>query len=478
MAEYKLFIDGEFRDAASGETFATYNPGTGEKIADLPKAGRDDAVAAIEAARRAFDEGPWPRMSGAERAAKLRRIAELINANAEELAQLEARDGGGTIRKASMADVPGAASAFEWFAKMAEEQPDRVELPGSPFPASQNYLRYEPVGVCTGIIPWNFPLIMAAWKIAPALAAGNTSVLKPASFTSLTALKLAQIIAEADLPAGVVNVVAGPGRHRRRGAGRQPARRQDRLHRLHRGRPPHHAAGVGHGEARDPRAGWQVGQHRARRRRPRRRRRRRAVGHLLPRRPGVRVGHPSARAAAHLRRVRQCSSTGPARSSSATRWTSDRPRPARLAGPGRDRRALRGQLGRDEVGEPFCGGSHPEGLAEGLDRGAFYRPTIFADVDNKAKIAQEEIFGPVLCRHPVRHRRRGGRHRQRLDLRPRRWRAVQQPRAGRGRGRRHAHRHRVDQRLPPHLAGASLRWLQAVRHRPGAGHPGLRRTAR
>ncbi len=134
MADYQLFINGEFSDAASGETFATYNPGTGQKLADLPKAGRDDAVRAIEAARKAFDEGPWPTMSGAERAAKMRRIVELINENAAELAELEALDGGGTILKAQMADVPGATSAFEWFAKMAEEQPDRVELPGSPVP--------------------------------------------------------------------------------------------------------------------------------------------------------------------------------------------------------------------------------------------------------------------------------------------------------------------------------------------------------
>ena len=210
MADYQLFIDGAFSDASSGETFATYNPGTGQKLADLPKAGKEDAVRAIEAARKAFDEGPWPRMSGAERAAKLRRIIELINENAAELAELEALDGGGTLLKAQMADVPGATSAFEWFARMAEERPDRVDLEGSPFPVSQNYIRYESIGVCTGVIPWNFPLIMAAWKIAPAIAAGNTSVLKPASLTSLSALKLAQIIAQADLPPGVVNILSGP----------------------------------------------------------------------------------------------------------------------------------------------------------------------------------------------------------------------------------------------------------------------------
>src|SRR5690606_34965362 len=166
----------------------------------------------LEAARSAFDEGTWSRTSGKERAEKLRAIGAVIAANAEELAEIEARDGGGTIRKAMFADIPSAQSAFEWFAKMAEEQPDRVDLEGSAFPQSSNYVLYEPYGVCTGIIPWNFPFILASWKIAPALAAGNTSVLKPASFTALSALRLAQLINEADiLPPGVLNVIAGPG---------------------------------------------------------------------------------------------------------------------------------------------------------------------------------------------------------------------------------------------------------------------------
>ena len=211
MAHYQLFIDGELCDAAEGETFASYNPATGEKIADIAKASKQDAVRAIEAARKAFDEGPWPKMSGKERAAKLREIAAKIGENAAELAELESLDGGGTIRKSQLADVPGAQASFEWFARMAEERPDTVELEGSPFPISQNQVRYEPIGVTTGIVPWNFPLIMASWKIAPAIAAGNTSVLKPATYTSITALKMAEIIAECDLPPGVVNVIAGPG---------------------------------------------------------------------------------------------------------------------------------------------------------------------------------------------------------------------------------------------------------------------------
>ncbi len=232
MADVKMFINGEFVEAASGETFTTVNPASGEAIAEVPKGDRADAEAAIAAARAAFDDGPWPRLSGAERAAKCIQIADLIDANAAELAEIEARDGGGTIRKAQMADVSGCSNAFRWFARMAEERPAFEDVPGSPFPVSENYLQYEPIGVCTGIIPWNFPLIMAGWKIAPAIAAGNCSVLKPASFTSLSALRLAELIAEADLPPGVVNVVDRSRRHRGRGAGLPPARRQGRLHRL------------------------------------------------------------------------------------------------------------------------------------------------------------------------------------------------------------------------------------------------------
>ena len=158
MADYQLFIDGEYCDAASGETFATYEPATNTKFADVAKAGREDAERAIKAARKAFDEGPWPRMSGAERAAKLNKVADLIEANSEKLATAEARDGGGTMKKASFADIPGGAGAFRWFARCAEEQPDTIELEGTPFPPSSNYKHYEPHGVTTGHHPVELPV--------------------------------------------------------------------------------------------------------------------------------------------------------------------------------------------------------------------------------------------------------------------------------------------------------------------------------
>ncbi len=138
MADYQLFIDGEYVDAQSGETFDTLDPATGQVHATIAKAGREDSVAAIEAARKAFDEGPWPKMSGPERGAKLNEIAAAIEAKADKFAEMEARDGGGTIKKAMFADVPGAVGAFRWFAKLAIEEADDVELPGTPFPPSSN----------------------------------------------------------------------------------------------------------------------------------------------------------------------------------------------------------------------------------------------------------------------------------------------------------------------------------------------------
>jgi aldehyde dehydrogenase (NAD+) len=396
MADYQMFINGELVDAASGETFETINPATGQKLADLPKGGKDDAERAIQAARAAFDSGPWPQLSGAERAAKLNQIADLIDANAAELAELEAKDGGGTIRKAMMADVPGASSAFRWFARMAAERPDREELEGSPFPISENYLQYQPIGVCTGVIPWNFPLIMAAWKIAPALAAGNCSVLKPASFTSITALKLAQIIAEADLPPGVLNVISGPGGTVGEVLASHPLVDKvaftgstevgARIMQLASATVKPVTLELGGKSANivlddadlDIAAGgvlWGTFMH------------------------GGQVCESGTRALVQRGVYDEFVSLLADRAGKII--LGDQLDMATDLGPLVSRSQVETveryvASGREEVGEPVVGGSKPDSVGDGLDPEAFYRPTIFADVDNKAKIAQEEIFGPVL----------------------------------------------------------------------------------
>jgi aldehyde dehydrogenase (NAD+) len=206
---YQLLIGGEFVDAASGETFDSIDPSTGEAFAKVAKGGPEDARRAVEAARKAFDEGPWPKMKGRERAQHLLKVAELAKGKAKELAELEARDAGHTIRMAKGADIGMLISAFRVFADIAAKENDEAPLPRNP--GSTNWVRYEPIGVCAGITPWNFPIQMAAWKIAPAIAAGNTVVIKPASYTPITTLEIGRLCLEAGLPEGVVNVVSGPG---------------------------------------------------------------------------------------------------------------------------------------------------------------------------------------------------------------------------------------------------------------------------
>jgi aldehyde dehydrogenase (NAD+) len=195
---YQIFVDGAFRDG-TGDAVKTINPADEEPLAEVAEAGVADVEDAVRAARRAF-EGPWSAMSGAERGKYLFRIARGIQERSRELAVLESLDNGKPIRESRDVDVPLAAAHFFYYAGWA----DKLDYAGfGPAP--------RPLGVAGQIIPWNFPLLMAAWKIAPALACGNTVVLKPAESTPLTALVLAEIVAEADLPPGVVNVLAGPG---------------------------------------------------------------------------------------------------------------------------------------------------------------------------------------------------------------------------------------------------------------------------
>jgi aldehyde dehydrogenase (NAD+) len=209
MTDYQLVIDGELIDAASSETFESIDPSTGRPFAEVAKAGAEDVKRAVDAARMAFDEGPWPRMRGRDRAKALLAVADLIKKNGAELAELESKDSGGTIRKAKNADIGMAISTFRVFAELAGREDEEEALPRSP--TSYNYLRREPIGVCAAITPWNFPIQMASWKVAPAIAAGNSVILKPASYTPLTSIEIGRLCLEAGIPEGVVNVLPGPG---------------------------------------------------------------------------------------------------------------------------------------------------------------------------------------------------------------------------------------------------------------------------
>jgi phenylacetaldehyde dehydrogenase len=210
----QLFIDGQWCDAASGKMFETPNPATGEMLAQVAEGDAEDINRAVRAARRAFDDGPWSRMTPSDRGRIIWRIGDLILEHADELAQLESLDNGKPFAVARGADVPLAADMFHYMAGWAtkiEGNSINISVPYMPGANFHSYTLREPLGVVGQIIPWNFPLLMAAWKLGPALATGNCVVLKPAEQTPLTALRLAGLIAEAGMPAGVVNVVPGFG---------------------------------------------------------------------------------------------------------------------------------------------------------------------------------------------------------------------------------------------------------------------------
>jgi acyl-CoA reductase-like NAD-dependent aldehyde dehydrogenase len=392
----KLFIGGEWVDAEDGATFPTFAPSTGEHLAEVARATRDDAVRAVEAARRAFDEGPWPGMTGAERAEVLNRVADLLEQRQEEIAGIEARDGGGTIKKAVFADLPSAIGTFRYMAGCAAGTPDEYEHGETPFPPAVSTIRREPYGVCAGIIPWNFPLIMASWKVAPALAAGNTVVLKPASYTSLSAVELVRACQDAGVPPGVVNLVTGPGGSVGEVLASHPMVDKvaftgstevgRRIMQLASGTVKKvtlelggksanivlddadldlAAAGVLFGTFFHNGQVCESGT--------------RAVVHeavydelleLLVERAGRIVIGDNLDYATDLGPL-----VAPSQVDTVERYV---------------------KLGLDEGATLRCGGDHPSGLAPGLDVSAFYLPTIF-EADNAMRIAQEEIFGPVLC---------------------------------------------------------------------------------
>jgi phenylacetaldehyde dehydrogenase len=210
----QLFINGQWVDAASGKTFETPDPATGETLAHIAEGDAEDINRAVTAARKAFDEGPWSRMTPSERGRIVWKIGDLILEHTDELAQLESLDNGKPFLVAQAADVPLAADLFHYMAGWAtkiEGSTINISVPYMPGANFHSYTLREPIGVVGQIIPWNFPLLMAAWKLGPALAAGCTVVLKPAEQTPLSALRLAELIAEAGVPEGVVNVVPGFG---------------------------------------------------------------------------------------------------------------------------------------------------------------------------------------------------------------------------------------------------------------------------
>ncbi len=210
----KLLINGNWVEAASGKTFSTYNPATGEVLAQVAEGEKVDIDRAVKAARAAFDQGPWRRITSSERGKLIWKLADLLETHSEEFAQLETLDNGKPLTVARVADIPLAIDLFRymagWTTKL-EGHTIPISVPFTPGAKYHAYTLREPVGVVGQIIPWNFPLLMAAWKLGPALAAGCTIVLKPAEETPLSAIRLGELICEAGFPDGVVNIVTGFG---------------------------------------------------------------------------------------------------------------------------------------------------------------------------------------------------------------------------------------------------------------------------
>jgi aldehyde dehydrogenase (NAD+) len=208
IRQTKMLIDGKWVDAQSGETFETLNPATGDVIANVASGDKADVDKAAKAARKAFETGPWRKMNARERGRLIYKLADLIEQNKEELAKLESLDNGKPLNDSMAADLPLVIDCYRYYAGWADKIEGKTIPINGPFMC---YTRHEPVGVVGQIIPWNFPLLMQAWKWGPALATGCTIVLKPAEQTPLSALRVAELAMEAGFPPGVINVVPGLG---------------------------------------------------------------------------------------------------------------------------------------------------------------------------------------------------------------------------------------------------------------------------
>ena len=297
-----LYIDGEWVASANGECSPVVNPSDASVVTEVDVATDEQVQAAIAAARRAFDETDWPRTPTGERAALLDRVAGLIDRDLEELARLETVNTGKAMRE-SRWDMSDVARVFRYYADLADKDAGRLVDTGNPDAVSR--IVYEPVGVCGLIGPWNYPLLQLSWKIAPALAAGNTAVMKPAQVTPLTAIHLTRLFEEAGVPGGGRQSRARSGRARRAGAGRQPRRRPRVADRRARGGPGGPARRGGQSQEGRARDGRQEPEHRVRRRRLRDRRRQRPDRRVHPLGPGLLGRLPGDRPGHDLRPIRR-----------------------------------------------------------------------------------------------------------------------------------------------------------------------------
>lgn len=390
---YKNYIGGEWVEAASGETFDVINPSSGDVIATVPKGGREDAHGAIAAARESFDSGVWADMDPDERVRIMKSVVDKFTEHEDELAELEAMNAGMTLRATGTVVIGYCINHWDYFARQTD-RPRQEALEPVEFPThSYNFVLREPVGVCAGIIPWNFPLVMAVWKLAPALAMGNSVVLKPASNTPLTALRFAELLDETDLPKGVVNVITGGGAS----VGEELASHPDvdkisftgstvvgrRIMQLASstikkctlelgGKSPNIVFEDANMEAAVDGALWATFFHQ---------------GQVCE--SGTRLLLPESIHDEFVERLVERAKQ--IKIGDAMDYETDMgPLVSEVQ---RDTVENYVRIGQEEGAKLVLGGKRPTDVPGG---GFFYEPTIFTDVDNSMTIAQEEIFGPVL----------------------------------------------------------------------------------
>jgi acyl-CoA reductase-like NAD-dependent aldehyde dehydrogenase len=390
-AETRLLIDGSFRDGSDGRTFPTGNPATGEPLADVARATSDDVDAAVAAARAAF-EGSWAKTSPAKRSRMLNRLAQLLDERTDELAALESRNNG-KPKWQSAAEIKTAVATLELFAGAAQHLYGRSHVVN---PSVVTYQLREPVGVCAAIIPWNYPLMMAVWKVAPALATGNTLVLKPASATPLTAIALGGMALEAGIPAGVLNVIAGPGAEVGEALAGHPgvdkvaftgetstgrriaavaANGLKRVSLELGGKSPNIVFADADLDAAVPGSLWAIYY---------------SAGQSCEARSRILVQDEVYErfAAAFTERAAALRVGDPLADGTQVGSLISRQHATRV------RDFIEGAV--DEGGELLIGGEGNETLPDGLDVEAFVRPTVIGGVSNEMRVAQEEVFGPVV----------------------------------------------------------------------------------
>jgi acyl-CoA reductase-like NAD-dependent aldehyde dehydrogenase len=387
----KLLIDGKWVDAQGGKTFETRNPADDEVLARVAEGSKEDADKAVKAARKAYEEGPWRKMAPAERARLLYKLADELEKRADEFAQLETLDNGKPIKESRWVDLPQAVETFRYYAGWC------TKLEGETINVNSNFFTYtlrEPVGVVAQIIPWNFPLLMAAWKLGPALACGNTLVLKPAEQTPLTALRLGELICEVGFPPGVVNIVTGFGPD---AAGEALSKHMDVDKVAFTGEDKTGRLIVQASTGNLKRVSLELGGK---------------APNIVFADADIDAAVKGAITGIFFNQGQVCCAGSrlflekSIHDEFMTKLT-DRVSKMRQ-GPGLDEKTQIGpqvsreqverimgyvQAGQKEGAKLVCGGERPQG---DLAKGYFVKPTIFDGVNNNMKIAQEEIFGPVL----------------------------------------------------------------------------------